>query len=535
MLTKLNSHTFENDTPFELTSHYVGNEWVKTADAAAKSFESLCPSTGKVIAVASAGKKDVIAATEAAHDYHRLARSVPFEKRIASIRYFTKIFKEYSSTLETLATAEQGKPMWEVRHEINACTDYLEWVSENGDFIREQLLGPARLGHIKSEFLQKPAGPTAAYLPFSTVISSFCFYYVAGKLSGCPLIMFSSKHNLLQAALLTSFVEESQSLSPDGDPPSQSIFGPGHFQMLFGGFSEMKLALTDRKIAAVLYTGSRDHCDEIREDSRSFPERRLILQSGGKNTAVVHSSANMHLAVNAICLGAFRSSGQLCSSTNRVMVHRTRLDEFSTLMKAALKKMTIGPTHAPGQNPFMGALYSEKAVERFLRYQTMAAREAEATIAWGKAYTPDDDAAKGGYFVTPGIHLLKEPDDTSYQKSVIFCPDIAVYSYDQLDDGIDQIANATKASFSLSFFGDEAILKGRLERFHAPNILHNLPTTEAQACLPLAGRYASGFHRFHGPSLAHYLLHPTAYQKTTEIEPFISDWPRLLDAEESHS
>ena len=81
----------------------------------------------------------------------------------------------------------------------------------------------------------------------------------------------------------------------------------------------------------------------------------------------------------------------------------------------------------------------------------MAAREAEESISWGKAYRPDDESASRGNFVTPGIHVISRIEDTSYQKSVILCPDIAVYKFDNLASGIKEIVNHTHASFAVSF------------------------------------------------------------------------------------
>jgi acyl-CoA reductase-like NAD-dependent aldehyde dehydrogenase len=514
MLDKFLQQLENNEFPAELPGHFIAGEWIFSADSPSE-HESLCPSTGDQLAVSKTGKQDVKTAINCAFEYHLDTLDSNFDERISRVAAFTKKFRENAPLIIKTGTREQGKPFWEMSHEVQATLDYLEWVSNNGDFIKAQLLGPARLGHLSGEFKQKPAGIVAAYLPFSTTISTFGFYYAAALLSNCPVVMFSSKHNLLQSTLLANLV-------------SQTELNPGAFQMVLGGFSDFKLALLDRRISAVLYTGSRDHCDEIREDSSSYPERRLILQSGGKNTAIIHETADMNLAVNTIFQGAFRASGQLCSSTNRVVVHSSKYEEFKSLCRDALKNMNIGPTHHGDLNPFMGPLFSKKAVERFLRYQTMAAREAEESISWGKAYKPEEDGASGGNYVTPGIHLMKQIEDSSYQKSVILCPDIAVYKYDNLSTGIKEIVNRTHASFAVSFFGDKEVLDEHAGSLEASNILHNLPTTEVEACLPLAGRYASGYHRFHGPSLAHYLLHPAAHQTRDQVEEKIKSWPNLI-------
>ena len=421
LLNQLNAGKF----PIELPGHFIGGQW--GFSGAPNILESRCPSTDGLLASSNASKSDIKTAINCAFEHHISDQAHDFKKRIAKLASFSELFKKHSSELLKAATREQGKPLWEVMHDIKATEDYLDWVCTSGDFIKDQLLGPARLGHLHGDLRQKPAGPIAAYLPFSTTIQSFTFYYVGAVLSNCPVIMFSSKHNLVQASLLANLVDNSM---------KQFECQAGAFHMILAGFSEFKMALSDRRISAVLYTGSRDHCDEIREDSSSFPERRLILQSGGKNTAIIDEAADMKLAVNAIFQGAFKSGGQLCSSTNRVAIHQSKYDEFKSLCLKALKQMKIGPTYNSDHNPFMGPLFSAKAVERFLRFQTMAAREAEETISWGKAYTPEEDGTSAGNYVKPGIHLMKKIDDTPYQNSVIVCPDIAVYKFANLESGI---------------------------------------------------------------------------------------------------
>ena len=394
-ITSLETDNF----PATLAGHYIAGEWGFPEDATSE-VSSICPSTGITLASSCANKHDVQNAINCAYEFHLSGQHNDFDARIERVSRFKEAFKSKLSLITRVATREQGKPLWEATHEINESLEYMDWVSKNGDFIKAQLIGPARLGHLTAEFRQKPAGVTAAYLPFSTTISTFCFYYVASLLSNCPMVMFSSKHNLLQAQLLSSIIAST------GEDPAA-------FQMILSGFSEFRQALSDRRVAAVLYTGSRDHCDEIRDDSSSFPERRLILQSGGKNTAIIDESADMQLAVNMVLTGAFRSSGQLCSSTHRVAIHESRFEEFKTMTRKALREMEVGPTHLPDYNPFMGPLYSEKAVERYLRYQTMAAREADESITWGKLSTPEKSEEGKGFFVKPCVYtLLKEVNNT---------------------------------------------------------------------------------------------------------------------------
>jgi acyl-CoA reductase-like NAD-dependent aldehyde dehydrogenase len=130
-----------------------------------------------------------------------------------------------------------------------------------------------------------------------------------------------------------------------------------------------------------------------------------------------------------------------------------------------------------------------------------------------------------GYFVSPGIHHIKSFDaSSSYQGNVLFCPDIALYEYDKLEEAIENINN-TDASFSVSFIGDANIVEQRRSLFRALNIQINLPTVEIDSSLPLPGRFSTGLHRFHGPAMALYLCVPQVTQKREDMAPFMKNWP----------
>jgi succinylglutamic semialdehyde dehydrogenase len=199
------------------------------------------------------------------------------------------------------------------------------------------------------------------------------------------------------------------------------------------------------------------------------------------------------------------------------------LKDFCEELLSVVQKLQIGPTDdvtsdKPG--PFMGPLYSEKAVEKFLRFQTMANREAKETLLWGKALDRG-----GGFFVTPGIHLMNKLDSNSaYQSNVLFCPDVAIYVYDTLEEAIEWI-NTTDASFAVSFFGAQNILEERRRQFLAPNLLINLPTVEIEASLPLSGRLQSGHHRYNGPALALLLAYPQIITSDPNQHKVLERWP----------
>ncbi len=495
--------------PVQWPGQWVDGKWLAVKKGATLKA-SHNPNTGEMLMEVTADKESVAAAVAAAFKARSSISAMSLTQRLDVLRRFKESLADFQVPAELALRIEAGKPAWEARHDLDSALKYLDWTCQNGESIHSNLLAPARLGpHKGVAFEMLPIGVTAAYLPFSTPITSFAFYFAASVLAGCPLILSSSSHALL-TGMLIGLIAEQQDL-----PPSL-------LNVVFGNFSTFKQLLADRRVAAILYTGSREHCDTIRLESRAHVGRQMVLQSGGKNAVVVHSSADLTQAVRCVVYGALKSAGQRCTSTSRVFVYRSLLPQFKEQLLEAFKQVSVGRTDVDSKDdPFMGPLYSDKAVEKYLRFQTMANRESEQTLLWGKVI----EGQGKGNFVSPSLHYVSKFDNNgAYQSNVLFSPDVAIYDYDVLDQAIEQI-NTTDAAFAVSFIGDPEVLKARRHLFLAPNLLVNIPTVEIDATLPLAGRLQSGHHRYHGPGIALYLCYPQVMSHSSEVEDLIKSWP----------
>jgi acyl-CoA reductase-like NAD-dependent aldehyde dehydrogenase len=497
--------------PVAWPGQWVGGRWLAPKKGPVQKA-SVNPNTGETLIEVTADKESVSLAIETAFEARRAFGGMPLPQRLDLLKRLRLTLIANQQTCEAVLRVEAGKPHWEARDDFDAAMKNLDWVATHGEQALDSLLAPARLGPATGGFEMQPIGVTAAYLPFSTPLTSFAFYYSATVLAGCPLILNTSSHAMLAGMLFAAAAAEV------GVPPAT-------LNVVFGNFASFKQLLGDKRVAAILYTGSREHCDTIRVESRAHVGRQVVLQSGGKNAVIVHSSADLDLAVKCVLYGALKSAGQRCSSTSRVFVYRSVLPQFKDQLVEAFQNVKIGRTDqtvGDGKvGPFMGPLYSEKAVEKYLRFQTMANRESDKTLLWGKGLETDG----GGFFVTPSLHYLSRFDNAcAYLGNVLFSPDVAIYDYDVLDTAIEQI-NTTDAAFAVSFIGDPGVLAERRPLFLAPNLLVNTPTVEMEATLPLAGRLQSGHHRFHGPGIALYLCYPQVMSQDPGMQQLIKSWP----------
>lgn len=497
--------------PIGWPGQWCANSWLAVKRGGPSSIKlSNNPNTGQALLEFSYDKDSVHKVINESYEARARILALPLTQRLEYVRRFRLAIGDFQDLATKILRIEAGKPRWEATSDVASSMRYLDWILDKGESVIDELLAPAHLGRKPSAFRLLPVGMAAAYLPFSTPFTSFVQQLTATMLAGCPLLLCSSSHATLSAMFFALASQEAD-------------FPPSTLNVVFGSFNTFKQIVSDKRVAAVMYTGSREHCDWIRAESRNQSLRQNILQSGGKNAVIVHSSADLDLAVKSVVYGALKSSGQRCTSTSRVFVYKQLSEEFRDHLVGAFSKIAIGrtdidDTHA--KDPFMGPLYSDKAVQKYLRFQTMANRESDKTLLWGKA----EELGPGGNFVSPSLHYLSEFDNSSaYQGNILFSPDVAVYDYEVLDTAIEQI-NTTDAAFAVSFVGDPEILRARRELFLAPNLLLNMPTVELEATLPLAGRLQSGHHRFHGPGMALYLCYPQVLCEDSAMTQTVVDW-----------
>ena len=170
--------------PIAWPGHWIGSQWhhsPKTSQTQIK--QSVNPSTGGVICEFPVDKNAVEAAiTTAVAAKDRIAK-IPYEQRVDILRRFRQSMADYQRLLSTAMQIEAGKPGWEARADVDSALRYIDWVVEKNEMIFDALLAPARLGQQTGSFKLLPIGVAAGYLPFSTPLTSFAFYFSASVLA----------------------------------------------------------------------------------------------------------------------------------------------------------------------------------------------------------------------------------------------------------------------------------------------------------------------------------------------------------------
>lgn len=212
----------------------------------------------------------------------------------------------------------------------------------------------------------------------------------------------------------------------------------------------------------------------------------VLLELGGKAPMLVLDDADLDEAVKAAAFGAFMNQGQICMSTERLVVDNKVADEFVTKFAAKANTLVAGDPHK-GNTP-LGAVVSKEAVQKVQGLIKDATSKGAKLVAGGRAEGAIMDAAVLDH-VTPDMSIYHEES---------FGPVVCVVRAQDAEDAI-RIANDTEYGLSAAVFSRNIPRAMDVARRIASGICHvNGPTVHDEAQMPFGGTKASGYGRFGG-------------------------------------
>jgi aldehyde dehydrogenase (NAD+) len=242
-------------------------------------------------------------------------------------------------------------------------------------------------------------------------------------------------------------------------------------------------------ISAVTFTGSTEVGRAI---AASCAARGVPLQAemGGKNPAVVLDDADLGLAVEQVLLGAFRSTGQKCTATSRLIVEQGIAGEFLEEFTRRARSLVVGDALAPDTQ--MGPLVSAAARSTVQQGIDAALVHGATPLAGGSAYAGGELAE--GFFVQPTVLELPSTELAVWREE-LFGPVVGVV---RARNAQDAFALANDSAFGLSaavFTNDLARALESVDELDV-GILHvNSETAGADPHVPFGGVKQSGYGR----------------------------------------
>ncbi|WP_404293763.1 aldehyde dehydrogenase [Microvirga sp. RSM25] len=238
-------------------------------------------------------------------------------------------------------------------------------------------------------------------------------------------------------------------------------------------------------VRRINFTGSTRVGRIIAETAARFL-KPVLLELGGKASLVVLDDADLDAAVAASAFGAFMNQGQICMSTERIVVDNAVADDFVAKLAAKAESLQAGnPRHG---NFALGSLVGVEAAERIGGLVTDAISKGARLLAGGRVDGTVMSATVLDH-VTPAMRLYGEES---------FGPVVCVIRATGVEEAV-RIANDTEYGLSAAVFGRD--ITRALEVAHRidSGICHiNGATVHDEAQMPFGGVKASGYGRFGG-------------------------------------
>ena len=212
----------------------------------------------------------------------------------------------------------------------------------------------------------------------------------------------------------------------------------------------------------------------------------VLLELGGKAPLLVLDDADLDAAVDAAVFGAYANSGQICMSTERLIVDEKVADQFAAKLA---KRVAALPSGDPRKGDFvLGSVVGKPTVERVQKLVNEAVAKGAKVLCGGQS----DGTIMQGIVVdkvTPAMTLWREES---------FGPQVSITRVKSDEEAL-QLANDTEYGLAAAIFSKDIARALQLAKRIESGICHiNGPTVHDEAQMPFGGVKASGYGRFGG-------------------------------------
>lgn len=447
---------------------FIGGESVPALDG--RTTEDLNPYTGETYAVvAAASPADVTRAVDAAQEaFPAWAATSPSARRRILLKAADELEARTPEVVQLMANEVGGVAGWAGFNVFLAAGMLREAAAAVTQPVGEVLTTETE-GQL-SLAVREPLGVVAAFAPWNAPVILSTRAVAAPLAAGNTVVLKPSEEAPITAGLFIADVLHAAGLPPGvlnvvTNAPADA--------------AEIASALiTDPRVRVVNFTGST----EVGRTVGTLAAQHLkpaILELGGKNALLVLDDADLDHAVDAATFGAFHNSGQICMSTDRILVHESVAEEFTAKLVAKVSSLPSGDPTDPGT--VLGPVINPRAAERVSTLITEAV-DAGARVRTGGAATVLDG-------VNPGMRIFHEE---------IFGPAVVVIPVADDDEAV-AIANDTEHGLTAGIITENSRRGFALARRIRTGIVHvGNQTIDDEPQVPFGGVKASGYGRFGG-------------------------------------
>ncbi|MES2259532.1 MAG: aldehyde dehydrogenase [Pseudomonadota bacterium] len=437
-----------------------------------ETFETVNPATGRVLArVAACDARDVDAAVadaKAAFEDGRWQRLAPGERKKVLLRFADRL-EEHALELAVMESIDSGKPVRECQlTDIPEAIHTIRWHAELIDKIYDSTapVGSDAVALV----VREPIGVVGLVLPWNFPMLMLAWKIGPALAAGCSIVVKPAKETTLTALRVAELAHAA------GLPA-------GVFNVLPGGGREVGEPLgRHMDVSMVSFTGSTDTGRLFLHYAADSNLKRIVLECGGKNPAVVMDDAeDLDAVAQHVVNGAFWNMGENCSASSRLLVHADVKTALMERIGAHIRDWKMGNPLDPANR--VGALVSKSHFDKVRSYLDQAQAE-ELSVVLGGGTEQD-------IFVEPTV-VDGVGRDSRLFKEEIFGPVLTVTTFSNVEQAI-ALANDSVYGLAAAVYTASLRTAFKLSRAIRAGVVTVNCFGEGDITTPFGGYKESGF------------------------------------------
>lgn len=454
----------------EAKRNFIAGEWL----AGTSTIDNYNPSdlSDLIGTFAQADKAQLHKALDAAQSAQRIWAATGLEARHTALMNIGNELIQRSEELGTLLSREEGKPLAEGKGEIYRAGQFftyyaaevLRQIGDTADSVRP---------NIEIDVRREPVGTVA-------IISPWNFPTATAVWKIAPALAFGNAVIWKPANLVPASAVALAEIIAKQDLPA------GLFNLVMGAGSDIGQSLIESPaIDAISFTGSLEVGQQIARAAIGNLTK-VQMEMGSKNALAVMEDGDMDIAVAAALGGAFGGTGQKCTASSRLIVHKDIHDEFVDRLGAGAAAMVVD--HALRDGTQIGPVVSQSQLDENMAYMELARKEGGEVICGGELVNRDTK----GHYMTPAV-IAGTKNDWRINIEEMFAPIACVIKADSYDEAL-HLVNDTKFGLTSGIITRDLARASHFRRNARTGcVMVNLPTAGTDYHVPFGGRGNSSY------------------------------------------
>ena len=450
--------------------NYIAGEWV----SGTSEIENINPSDlSEIVGVFAQASGDQLEdALNAARRAQAEWAAYGLERKQNVLNAIGNELMARAEELGTLLSREEGKPLAEGKGEVFRAGQFFTYFA--AEVLRQigDTADSTRDG-IEVDVRREPLGVVAIISPWNFPTATASWKIAPALAFGNAVIWKPANMTPASAVALTEII-------------SRQDIPKGLFNLVMGAGRDVGQRLVESpKIDAISFTGSVPVGKGI-ATAAIQNLTKVQMEMGSKNALAVMDDGDIDLAVTLALGGAFGGTGQKCTASSRLVVHKAVHDEFAEKLIAGAQAMKVG--HALGAGTQIGPVVSEQQLNENLAYVEKGQAEGAELACGGARVTRDTE----GYYMTPGV-FLNTTNDMIINREEMFAPLASVIKVDSYAEAL-HVVNDTRFGLTSGIVTKNLARATHFRRNAQTGcVMVNLPTAGTDYHVPFGGRGDSSY------------------------------------------